>query len=288
MANESVQSAGQTDASQFRDFQTNPNFSIINQSMDAGNNYSIEENQIQQPHDVEAMFSPDTSKTPQMLNVDDDYRDQMQAAVLQDQANSPMVSSGRQFYQQASPRMAPHYGDLGQHQDRSSQGYSMVQNTNSMNPNRPIMIEPRSSGRSHSVLRSTIAAASSPVGANMMIRTKQHAYKRTSVFQQRNNSYLSSNMWENNRRKTIDHTNLSEIASLNPEFKSIRRIEDYSGLMLRSNEHMSPFKMKVMQQLPKGRQNFAEQISFLERIITKQDKIHDLHHAYTRQRTHFL
>ena len=87
----------------------------------------------------------------------------------------------------------------------------------------------------------------------MMIRTKQHEYKRTSVFQSRNNSYLSSNMWENKRRKTIEHRNLDEVASLNPEFQSIRRIEDYSGLMLRSGDNMNQFKIKVMQKLPKGR-----------------------------------
>ena len=89
-------------------------------------------------------------------------------------------------------------------------------------------------------------------------------------------------MWENNRRKTLDQSTIKEMTSLNPEFQSIKRIEDYSGLMVRSNDHMNKFKMKVIQKLPKGRQNFAEQISFLERIISKQDKIHDLHHAYTR------
>ena len=74
--------------------------------------------------------------------------------------------------------------------------------------------------------------------------------------------------------------------SLEPEFQSIKRIEDYSGYnQVINHEKPNRFKKKVLGSLPKGRLNFGEQISFLERIISHQDKIHDLHNAYTRRKS---
>ena len=163
-----------------------------------------------------------------------------------------MISSGRHFYSPSTSNpLTPHYKqDVEQlFQDKQS---SQNQHTPILNPNRPIRIEPRA-GRSQSVLRSTIPSNSGPCAPGMLIRTKQHEYKRTSVFQTRNASYLSQNLWESNRRKTLDRANLGEITSLQPEFQSIKRIEDYSGLVVRSNDATSKFKQKVARQVPKGR-----------------------------------
>ena len=166
-----------------------------------------------------------------------------------------MVTSGRNFYHNPMNSLTPHNVNM----EKKSIGVS--------DPNRPIRIEARA-GRSQSVLRSTANQSFSQIN-HTMLRAKQNAQKVNSAFHSRNDSYISSNLWENRRRKTLDNQNIQEMVSLEPEFQSIRRIEDYSGYNnLSSHEKPNRFKKRVIANMPKGRLNFGEQISFLERIIS--------------------
>ena len=96
--------------------------------------------------------SNNQTKTPKLLVHDQKAKI---APLINLQKLSPMVTSGRNFYNNPKNALTPH----NVHMDKQSIGVS--------DPNRPIRIEPRG-GRSQSVLRSTANQSFSHINQTML------------------------------------------------------------------------------------------------------------------------
>ena len=91
---------------------------------------------------------------------------------------------------------------------------------------------------------------------------------------------LSANLWEGLHQRALSKSTLKELTGV----KVSPRTDHLPSVAPRLQPHTRRFVEKVQKEVPKGQQNYASTISFLERIISDQDNIKTLHNAFTRKK----